>query len=193
MEAYINSGVSIIDDMIRSVTDRYSEIPYSVCICSEDKEPSPGHTHIIIIYENDSYPSSEKHLALSEEYGDSYACMKLPLSMPELVSVLSRMIAAGEKCASSAPFRYNRSNATVYGNGKSVSLSPREAELFDLLLTSRGTPISREALRELLWQNTVATNVPDVYISYLRRKLTVVMGDGAIVNVRGKGYMLKNK
>ncbi|MBR5448311.1 MAG: helix-turn-helix domain-containing protein, partial [Clostridia bacterium] len=42
-----------------------------------------------------------------------------------------------------------------------------------------------------LWQSTDGTNAPDVYISYLRRKLTPILGEGFIINVRGAGYMIR--
>ena len=65
------------------------------------------------------------------------------------------------------------------------------AELFEYFLNNKGRHISREELRANLWNETENTNAPDVYVSYLRQKLKPIMGDGVLVNVRGKGYLLK--
>ena len=74
----------------------------------------------------------------------------------------------------------------------SVTLTPKESELFAYLLKRNGQAVSREELRRALWSDTAETNAPDVYVSYLRRKLRRLFGDGVLVNERGVGYILKN-
>ncbi len=191
METYINTGNSVIDEMLDALVSRRPELSGLLCILSENSEMSHRCPYVIVVYESDTYTSSEKHRRLSDEYGSSYIYIKLPISVPELELRLTSLMPKGKGSDTSEPFRYSKANLTVYGDGTSVSLSPKEAELFELLLTSRGTPVSREKMRSLIWSSTDGTNAPDVYVSYLRRKLSAVMGDGAIVNVRGKGYMLK--
>lgn len=73
----------------------------------------------------------------------------------------------------------------VYGELRQ-SLRPREAALFQLLLQASPEPVSRAELAAGFLRND--SNAVDVYIGYLRRKLT---GYPLIIqSVRGQGYAL---
>ncbi len=79
--------------------------------------------------------------------------------------------------------------------GEPVLLSTTEFELLVHLLRHRGTVLSREHLLSAVWgyQHDPATNIVDVYIGYLRRKLRGVGGDQSpapIHTVRAVGYRL---
>ena len=50
--------------------------------------------------------------------------------------------------------------------------------------------VSREEIERRLWNGEVGGTACGVYISYLRKKLAPLAGDGAVVSVRKKGYML---
>jgi DNA-binding response OmpR family regulator len=94
----------------------------------------------------------------------------------------------------------------VTRNGKAVSLTTREFALLEYLMLHRGRPVSRETLLREVWNVSEAagTNVVDVYINYLRRKLrdgnTPSDGSGGadtepaaaplIQTVRGIGYVI---
>lgn len=71
-------------------------------------------------------------------------------------------------------------------NGSEIDLSAREFSLAETLLRHPGQVLSREQLLSLVWGYDFepGSNVVDVYIGYLRRKL----GDAAIETVRGMGY-----
>lgn len=71
-------------------------------------------------------------------------------------------------------------------NGLEVDLSAREFSLAETLVRHPGQVLSREQLLSLVWGYDFepGSNVVDVYIGYLRRKL----GDAAIETVRGMGY-----
>ena len=62
-------------------------------------------------------------------------------------------------------------------------------------MPASGSFITREELyvsrEELAGPEGSRSNLADVYIGYLRRKLRPLFGDGAILAVRGKGYLLK--
>ena len=77
---------------------------------------------------------------------------------------------------------------TVFRGGKSVRLTPREAACFRILYGRRGETVSRE---ELSGPAGSRSNLADVYIGYLRKKLRPLFGDGVILSVRGKGYSLR--
>jgi DNA-binding response OmpR family regulator len=71
-------------------------------------------------------------------------------------------------------------------DGSEIDLSAREFSLAETLLRHPGQVLSREQLLSLVWGYDFepGSNVVDVYIGYLRRKL----GDAAIETVRGMGY-----
>jgi len=71
-----------------------------------------------------------------------------------------------------------------------ISLSPREADLLELLLRNPRQVISREVALERVWGSASAanSNVVDRYVSYLRRKL----GEPPLIRtVRGVGFVLE--
>lgn len=74
--------------------------------------------------------------------------------------------------------------ATV--SGREVELSAREFALTEIFLRNAGQVLSREQLLDHVWglDFDPGSNVVDVYVGYLRRKL----GSGAIATVRGMGY-----
>jgi two-component system OmpR family response regulator len=79
--------------------------------------------------------------------------------------------------------------------GQPVLLSTTEFELLVYLLRHRGRVLTREQILSAVWgyQHDPATNIVDVYIGYLRRKLRGVGGDQApapIHTVRAVGYRL---
>jgi DNA-binding response OmpR family regulator len=79
--------------------------------------------------------------------------------------------------------------------GEPVQLSTTEFELLVYLLRHRGMVLSREQILSAVWgyQHDPATNIVDVYIGYLRRKLRGVGGNQSpapIHTVRAVGYRL---
>lgn len=76
--------------------------------------------------------------------------------------------------------------------GELVRLSTTEFELLVHLLSNRGHVLSREQILRAVWgyQHDPGTNVVDVYIGYLRRKLRYDERGGPIVTVRSVGYRL---
>jgi DNA-binding response OmpR family regulator len=77
--------------------------------------------------------------------------------------------------------------ATV--DGEQVTLTAREFTLLETLMRHPGQMLSREQLLSHVWgyDYDPGSNVVDVYIGYLRRKLE----EGAIETVRGMGYRLR--
>jgi two-component system, OmpR family, copper resistance phosphate regulon response regulator CusR len=73
-------------------------------------------------------------------------------------------------------------------DGRAVDLSARQFELLEVLLRAEGDVLSREQLLEQVWglEFDPGTNVVDVYIGYLRRKI----GPERIETVRTRGYRL---
>ncbi len=78
-------------------------------------------------------------------------------------------------------------------NGTEVSLTATEYRLLAFLMHRAGSIVSRAQLGEHVWGGTYdpASNVADVYVGYLRRKLQAAGADGCIRTVRGLGYVLE--
>ena len=74
--------------------------------------------------------------------------------------------------------------------GLEVALTPLEFRLLAVLVRHRGEVLGRERLRELVWGDTQSLSPEQVklYVSYLRRKLTIGGVAPPIETVRGAGY-----
>jgi DNA-binding response OmpR family regulator len=80
----------------------------------------------------------------------------------------------------------------VQRHGRQVLLSSTEFDLLVLLLRHQGRVLSREYILSAVWgyQHDPATNIVDVYIGYLRRKLARPDDPAPIFTVRRVGYRL---
>jgi two-component system response regulator QseB len=72
-------------------------------------------------------------------------------------------------------------------DGQLVTLTPTEFALLTILISHPDQALSREQLTAMLWRDPPSSNVIEVYIGYLRRKL----GADRIRTVRGVGYVLE--
>jgi len=81
---------------------------------------------------------------------------------------------------------------TVRLGGAMVDLQPREFKLLEYFMRRPGQIITRAMLLEGVWHYRFAadTNVVDVHISHLRRKIDVAGHPSLILNIRGAGFML---
>jgi DNA-binding response OmpR family regulator len=78
-------------------------------------------------------------------------------------------------------------------SGRSVPLSTREFALLEFMMRNAGQVLSRPAILEHVWDYNYdgMSNVVDVYVGYLRRKLEQPPGQVRIRTVRGVGYGLE--
>jgi two-component system, OmpR family, response regulator len=81
---------------------------------------------------------------------------------------------------------------TVHRGDTRIDLLPREFKLLEYFLRHPGQVITRAMLLRDVWQYhfTLETNVVDVHISNLRKKIDTRGGSSLIVNIRGAGFML---
>jgi two-component system OmpR family response regulator len=81
---------------------------------------------------------------------------------------------------------------SVTRSGRAVDLSAREFSLLEFLMRHPGEVLSRARILEQVWDYSYSgfSNVVDVYIAYLRRKLERPFGRPLIRTVRGVGYVL---
>lgn len=75
-----------------------------------------------------------------------------------------------------------------------LALSQREFDLLAYLCEHRGRPVSRSELLSTVWHKPVQddSNLVEVYIGYLRRKLEQDGSRRLIWNLRGRGYVLSD-
>ncbi len=82
---------------------------------------------------------------------------------------------------------------TVMRDGQEIDLTAKEFALLEFLIQHAGTVVTRTMITEHVWDLHFDsfTNVVDVYINYLRRKIDNGRERKLIHTVRGRGYMLK--
>ena len=86
----------------------------------------------------------------------------------------------------------DRVSHSVQRNGHAIDLSPKEFALLEFLMRHAGQPVTRSAIIEQVWKLNfdTMTNVVDVYINYLRRKVDTGYDHALIRTVRGVGYQI---
>lgn len=81
----------------------------------------------------------------------------------------------------------------VFRGGKEISLSGKEFSLLRYMIQNQGIILSREKLEQHIWNYDFSggSNVIDVYIRYLRKKIDEGQEKKLIHTVRGAGYVLR--
>ncbi len=120
-----------------------------------------------------------------------------PFSFEELSARLRAMLrtsfGAAGNVLSMADLTLDCATHLVTRGGKEISLSAKEYALLEYLMYNRGIVLSREKIENHIWAFDYegGTNVVDVYISYLRKKIDDGYDVKLIHTVRGKGYVLR--
>jgi heavy metal response regulator len=83
---------------------------------------------------------------------------------------------------------------TVLRGEEKIDLSPREFSLLDYFMRNPGRVLTRTMITEHVWDYDfdTDTNVIDVYVNYLRKKIDSNRDPGLIQTVRGVGYVLRD-
>jgi DNA-binding response OmpR family regulator len=122
-------------------------------------------------------------------------CMVKPFSLEELRArcrALMRRAREINLVLRHSGLELNRIDHTVRRDGEPISLTNKEFALLEFLLLHRGSCVSRSTLLDRVWnaEAQMGTNVVDVYVNYLRRKLRDAPPDSIIQTVRGQGYRI---
>ncbi len=93
----------------------------------------------------------------------------------------------------SGEISYDPEAREVVRGGQTVRLTAREGALFELLLRRRGKVVSRTEIQARIWEDSfdLSTNIIDVYINALRKKLDAGERERLIQTVRGVGYRIR--
>ena len=116
-----------------------------------------------------------------------------PFAIEEVVARLRALTRRGTRpqrpCSASADLPSTPSASELRrGDGETVELTRREAELLEMLMRDPRTVISREAAIERIWGGAAVENVVDRYVARLRRKLDDPL---LIRTVWGVGFILE--
>lgn len=94
---------------------------------------------------------------------------------------------------SAANLTMDLNSHTVVRGDVNINLSAKEFEILEYLLRNKGIVLSREKIENHVWDFDYSggTNVVDVYIRYLRKKIDDEFEPKLIHTVRGCGYVLR--
>lgn len=119
-----------------------------------------------------------------------------PVALAELVIRVQALLRRGpmlqENVLRIANLEANRLTRQVKRDGKRIELSPKEYALLEYLILHAGRTLSRAMIVEKIWDQSFEglTNIVDVYIGHLRRKIDEGYEPKLIRTVRGLGYSL---
>lgn len=120
-----------------------------------------------------------------------------PFSFEELTARIRAMLRKNFGVSSNiitvADLSVDLSAHRVSRGGEEIVLSSKEFSLLEYLICNKGVVLSREKIENHIWNYDYegGTNVVDVYISYLRRKIDDGRDVKLIHTVRGSGYVLR--
>ncbi len=109
-----------------------------------------------------------------------------------MVRKQSRQLTSWYRCAD---LLVDISSHKVYRGEDEIVLSAKEFEILEYLLRNQGVVLSREKIENHVWNfdYTGGTNVIDVYIRYLRKKIDDPYDNKLIHTIRGLGYVLREE
>ena len=121
-----------------------------------------------------------------------------PFALEELLARVRALLRRGtigesDGILETAGIQLDQGAREVRRNGVPVQLTKTEFDLLELLMHNVGIVLTRETIYDLIWDYRFETNSKslDVYIGYLRRKITVDDMPDPINTVRGVGYCLR--
>ena len=118
-----------------------------------------------------------------------------PFDIEELLARIRALLrrAEGDEILRVADLEINTSTREVRREEREIELTTREYELLEYMAQNPRRVLSRELLLSRVWDEELGltTNVVDVYVGYLRRKVDAPGEEKLIRTVRGAGYALK--
>jgi DNA-binding response OmpR family regulator len=119
-----------------------------------------------------------------------------PFAFAELAARIRAVLRRGNRPARAMlqvdDLELDRVTHIVHRGGHAIELSPKEFALLEFLMRHAGQPVSRASIVEQVWKLNfdTMTNVVDVYINYLRRKVDSGYDRALIRTIRGIGYQI---
>jgi DNA-binding response OmpR family regulator len=182
-----NFDVIILDIMLPGIN--------GIQVCKEIRKKNENVAIIMLT----ALGSTENIVTGLESGADDY--LVKPFKLIELSARIrtlvrrSRSTAIPQEKISIADLEINKSSKTVSRTGKSISLTATEYRLLEYLMDNQNKVLSRIQILENVWDINfnMGTNVVDVYINYVRKKIDTPGASKLIHTVFGMGYILKEE
>ena len=120
-----------------------------------------------------------------------------PFAFEEFVArvraLLRRRTEAAPPILQVADLALDPGRRVVSRDGRKIDLTPREFALLDYFMRNPDRVLTRTMIANRVWDYTfdTSTNVIDVYVNYLRKKIDTGHDSKLIHTVRGVGYVMK--
>lgn len=152
-------------------------------------------TPVLLLTARDSVEDRVKGLDLG---ADDYLIK--PFSFEELLARVRVLLRRNNSSSENADNTYTLANLTVIidshtvlRDNQKIKLSMREFSILEYMIRNKERVLSRESIEQHIWDYGYegGTNVVDVYIRYLRKKIDNGYSPKLIHTIRGLGYVLK--
>jgi DNA-binding response OmpR family regulator len=151
-------------------------------------------SHVLILTAKDTVQDRVAGLDLG---ADDY--LVKPFAFEELVAriraLLRRSYRQKNPCIKISDLRLDLTTQKVWRGREEIQLTPREYALLEYLAMRAGQMVSRSDIWEHVYEfgSSASSNVVDVYIGYLRKKIEREGKSALIHTIRGRGYSLGEK
>ena len=151
-------------------------------------------TPVLVLTAKDSVPDRVTGLDLG---ADDY--LTKPFAFDEFLARVRALLRRGAAPRAAvlrvADLALDLSTRTVARSDRSVSLTTREFELLEYFMRNAGRVLTRPMIAEHVWGIDFDTesNVIDVYVGYLRRKIDAPGERRLLHTVRGAGYVIRSE
>jgi DNA-binding response OmpR family regulator len=151
-----------------------------------------GRTPVLLLTARDTV---QDRVAGLDAGADDY--LVKPFSFDELLARLRALLRRNYQTVSNvhavADLALDSDRKTVSRGGNAIALSAKEFAILEVLALNKGAVLSREQINNHVWNYDYegGSNIVDVYIRYLRKKIDDGFPVKLIHTVRGMGYVLR--
>jgi two-component system response regulator TctD len=149
-----------------------------------------NRTPVLVLTANNSIRSRVSEL---DQGADDYVAK--PFDVEELEArirvLLRRSSQVAQPTITCGELQYDTNSREFSVAGRTISLTPREHAVLEVLMMKLGTTVSKPALAQSLFSidTSVSADAIEIYVHRLRKKLEA--SDAIIVTLRGLGYLLR--
>lgn len=153
-----------------------------------------GGEHVPVLFLT-AMDSVEDRVAGLDAGADDY--LVKPFALDELTAriraMLRRASGSANNCFNVADLKVDCDKRTVFRGDVEITLSSREFAILEYLIRNKGIVLSKERIEQHIWNYDYegGSNVVNVYIRYLRKKIDEGFEPKLIHTVRGAGYVLR--
>lgn len=121
-----------------------------------------------------------------------------PFNTKELLARIRALLRRKEKVLIDDDLKFsdivlNKETHEIFCSDQKVKLTKKEFDIMELLILNKGKAVSKESLTVKIWgyDTDIEYNSIEVYVSFLRKKLSAINSVIKISTVRGVGYTIK--